>query len=224
MSYPQPRTMNRCWPPPANPIEPERGTHSPITAGGRPTSQGLEHRHPTHLNKPSRRPGHSPHTSVRGTPPQASRHVKAKAPLTRNMLCPRWDSSCIPAAANTGNRLKHAESSPVRQRYGRVRRQKCGHCAHIFFHSRVTTATSCNRRLSYPRTPYARCPRRKVPCSMAPPSLMALFLAESRGQTPSKSTEIEESTSRGATLLVLSGPAIGLSKATTSRTTTRLYS
>ena len=30
------------------------------------------------------------------------------------MLCPRWDSNCIPALANTGNPRKHAESGAVR--------------------------------------------------------------------------------------------------------------
>ena len=30
------------------------------------------------------------------------------------MLCPRWDSNCIPAPANTGHPRKHTESGPTR--------------------------------------------------------------------------------------------------------------
>lgn len=117
-------------------------------------------------------------------------------------------------ALGTGENTRN----PARQRYGRVRRQKVWTLStHLF--SFEGKDGDLNRRLSYPRTPYARCPRRKIPCSMVPPSLMALFLAEARDRTSSESTEIDLSTSPGATLLVLSGTAIGLSKATTSRTT-----
>jgi hypothetical protein len=49
------------------------------------------------------------------------------------MPCPRWDSNCIPAPANTGLPRKHPQSGPVRRRYGRVRSPGCAQCAHLLF-------------------------------------------------------------------------------------------
>jgi hypothetical protein len=47
------------------------------------------------------------------------------------MLCPRWDSNCIPAPANTGVPRKHAESDPIRPQYDPVRGPKCVLCTHL---------------------------------------------------------------------------------------------
>jgi len=49
------------------------------------------------------------------------------------MLCPRWDSNCIPALANTGPARKNAESGPIRLMYDPIRDAKCGRCTHPEF-------------------------------------------------------------------------------------------
>jgi hypothetical protein len=56
---------------------------------------------------------HSPHQASEGPEGQCP-SSKQKPPLTRGLLCPRWDSNCIPALANAGNSRKHTESGPVR--------------------------------------------------------------------------------------------------------------
>jgi len=103
-----------------------------IPAGGGPTSQGSEPA--THITSSDT----AASGTSRGQRQRDARRVnvhtlKAKPPLTRGNTCPRWDSKRTPALANTGNSRKHAESGPIRPRYGPVQGPKCGHCPHPQF-------------------------------------------------------------------------------------------
>ena len=62
MSYPPLPTMNRCWTTTTNPTERNEEPHNPSQQQAEgPLAKDLT-RHPTHLNRPPRRPGHSPQT------------------------------------------------------------------------------------------------------------------------------------------------------------------
>ncbi len=85
-----------------------------------------ERRHPapgktpnSHQNRhPDRRIGPAVHSQ------------RAKGPLTRGNMCPKWDSTRTPALENTGLPGKHTESGPVRPMYDPIRSPRCGHCPH----------------------------------------------------------------------------------------------
>ena len=118
------------------PALPDRDSHKDlISSHAVPSAPGHEGVH-SHTTVQAKRRSRQPTTATnKNGPPQGPikeicTHSEAHKPLNRENTCPRWDSNCIPALANTGNSRKHSQSEPVRHLYGPVRRPKCGQCTH----------------------------------------------------------------------------------------------
>jgi hypothetical protein len=143
MSSHVPSPMNRSWPIATNPRTETRnhGTHHSRRRAHQP---GPLTRHLTHLNRPSRRPGHSRRTTRQSDAATSFVHTptKQKPPLTRGFACPRWDSNCIPSLEDNGNPRKRAEYESVQRQYEAVRDEKCGHCPHPSYQSRASRKPS----------------------------------------------------------------------------------
>jgi hypothetical protein len=131
------------------PEQQKRTTHNPRSQQAEGSQAKTLTRRP-HNQIGERGARHRPRTASEGPAEGQCPHIKAKTPLTRGYACPRWDSNCIPAPANTRLPPKHAQSEPIRPIYGPVRDPKCGHCPHALFVTFQATPNDC-------RSPHQGC-------------------------------------------------------------------